>query len=256
LLRQLELKRTRDSELMDRTAVLVALSRIARKPTAQIADHMVLASLGVSSSLGLSLLRTSLESASGKSLEPLSGMMRVGDLVTLMTNGAVPGAAPAIADAPAAALLAATSLAAATPAVNESMTWPGAIGLGLDIQDVDALPLSSDYRSHEFYRSHFLASEIATAVLRPDARVHLCGIFCAKEAAKKSHPALLEARMNTLVVTHDSGGKPFLGLADGELSAYGFQFIVSISHTHKFAAAACITFARNPGAAAGSLHRR
>jgi len=220
---------------MDRALVVGALAQIARKPAAEIADHLLLASLGVGSSLGLSLLRSRLETASGKSLEPLSGTMRVGDLVTLLANGAGP---PAIAQptvgSPAAAPEGAPQ--------SGSPLWRSEFGLGLDIQDVDSLPATSDYRSHEFYQSHFSASEIATALLRPDARLHLCGIFCAKEAGKKSHPLLLETRMSAFAVTHEASGKPLLTLNDDERRLpYCFQFMVSISHTTKFAAAACIT---------------
>lgn len=232
---------------MDRVAVVAALARIARKPAADIPDQAMLAGLGVSSSLGLSLLRSRLESASGRTLEPLSGNMRVGDLVTMLANGTeprVPGVAQASAASQVGTALAATqgeALPANGRADGESLPWRGAIGLGLDIQDVESMPVTNDYRSHEFYRSHFAPGEIATALLRPDARLHLCGIFCAKEAAKKSHPLLLEMRMSDFVVTHAPDGKPLLTLSDDAALPCHFQFIISISHTPTFAAAACIT---------------
>jgi len=217
---------------VDRAAVVAAVSRIARKPAADVSDAAMLASLGVSSSLGLSLLRTRLESACGRVLEPLRGDMRVGDLVAMLANGA----GPQVRSAPEGG-----AVPADPPRGQEQLSWRGDIGLGLDIQDVEALPVTNDYRSHEFYRSHFSPGEIATALLRPDARLHLCGIFCAKEAAKKSHPLLLEMRMSDFAVTHAPSGKPLLTLSDGARLPCHFQFIISISHITKFAAAACIT---------------
>jgi holo-[acyl-carrier protein] synthase len=222
---------------MDRTAIIQALARISRKRLGDISNNASLSSLGVSSSLGLSLLRSNLEALSGKVLSTIDGHTRVGELVSLILNGsASPGDESVRAEASEPDPVSPPSRAELPPSRAE-------MGLGLDIQDVDSMPLTSDYRTHEFYRDHFTPSEIATALLRSDPRLHLCGIFCAKEAAKKSHPALLQTRMSELIVTHDPAGKPLLGLfgGNGTPRQRDFQFILSISHTAKFAVAACIT---------------
>jgi holo-[acyl-carrier protein] synthase len=231
---------------MDRAEVIAAIAKVARKPAAEIADHMHLSSLGVSSSLGLSLLRSQLERSTGSTLGSLSSTMRVDGLLAMLAsrpagsgsgNGAThpPGVRPLqVVPVPAAGK--------SDVAVSQgALQWSGEIALGLDIQDVEAMPATTDYRAHEFYRSHFSPAEIATALLRPDARLHLCGIFCAKEAAKKSHPTLLELRMSAFAVQHTPAGKPVLTLSEDEPLPYRYQFDVSISHTAKFAAAACIT---------------
>jgi holo-[acyl-carrier protein] synthase len=220
---------------MDRAAVIQVLSRISRKPAAEILDHVSLASLGLSTSLGLSLLRTNLESAGGGRLSPLAPQLQVGGLVALVDGArterpaiASPGTGPA----PTALIV------AASPAERIDTEW--ALGLGIDLQDVESMPVTSDYRAHEFYRTHFDPTELATAALRADPRLHLCGVFCAKEAAKKSHPDLLDLRMEELCVTHAVSGGPLLVVKSASL-AQRFRFTLSITHTRGFAMAACIT---------------
>ena len=93
--------------------------------------------------------------------------------------------------------------------------------MGLDIQDVASMPVTDDYRADAFYSSAFSAAEIATALLRADPRVHLCGIFCAKEAAKKSNPSLLNEPMSAFAVAHDAQGKPLLSLAPSNRATTG-----------------------------------
>ena len=226
---------------MNRETVIQAVSRVSRKGIGAIDDGASLASLGISSSLGLSLLRSNLEAVCKRPLQVLDAKLRVMDLIQLATGEREPTAQNG---GNGAAIRHDISVRAPTPA--ESLTagpiQSMQIGLGLDIQDIDAMPLTSDFRSHPFYHDHFVATEIATALLRPDPRVHLCGIFCAKEAAKKSHEALLNERMTAFTVHHDAASKPHLGMTERLNGQAHFRFIVSISHTERFAAAACMTF--------------
>jgi holo-[acyl-carrier protein] synthase len=217
---------------MERAAVVQVLTRISRKTPSDILDHLSLASLGVSTSLGLSLLRSGLEAASGRRLSSLAPQLKVGELVGLVNGTANDLEA---------------SARTSSVASNGDITLPAGtpeelgLGLGLDIQDLESMPVASDYRTHEFYRTHFQPAELATALLRPDPRMHLCGVFCAKEAAKKSHPELLELRMEAFVVTHAASGRPALQLIASEPLAKRFRFMLSISHARGFAVAACIT---------------
>jgi holo-[acyl-carrier protein] synthase len=231
---------------MDRVGVIQVLSRIARKPAADIHDHASLASLGLSTSLGLSLLRSNLEGSSGTRLGPFVPQLEVGELVTLVNGAAsVANGAIAASDLGNALVPAATAPPSDAVMLEESHVELG-LGLGLDMQDVEAMPVASDYRSHEFYRTHFHPSELATAMLRPDPREHLCGVFCAKEAAKKSHPELLDLHMEAFIVTHAASGRPSLRLAEGQPLAQRFRFTLSISHARGMAVAACITRWRVP----------
>jgi len=117
------------------------------------------------------------------------------------------------------------------------------VGLGMDMQEIATFPAADDFREHPFYAGAFTPQELATAVLRPNPRAHLCGLFCAKEAAKKSHPALLDVRMSDLCVLPDEAGRPVLRVADGAAAVVGLRFLVSITHTDTVAAATCVTLA-------------
>jgi holo-[acyl-carrier protein] synthase len=115
----------------------------------------------------------------------------------------------------------------------------------MDMQEIEYLPLAHDYHAHEFYAAHFAPPEISTSILRPNPRAHLCGIFCAKEAAKKSHPMLLNVRMSDFIINHNAAGRPLLNLAASVITEINFQFLLSITHTQQFAAATCLTFWSN-----------
>jgi holo-[acyl-carrier protein] synthase len=223
---------------MDRDQVLSVLSFMSRKKPDTIQQHASLGTLGISSSFGISALRSRLESTSQVSLPILSQQTTVEELLTLVTtdqpNQGSPVSRPIQADP--------------LPSIRnqeESLLLRGAasgnIGLGMDMQEIESLPVAADYRSHDFYASHFLPSEIATAMLRTNARATLCGIFCAKEAAKKSHGDLLNLRMSEIIVEHEASGRPTMRLDESCALFRHFQFTISITHTSQFAAATCIT---------------
>lgn len=103
-------------------------------------------------------------------------------------------------------------------------------GVGIDIEDIDALPQSEDYREHAFYRDNYTASEIAYCIKQPDVRASLCGLWAAKEAVLKT--GLVGATRESLKdieIMHDAAGRPIFGEAQ-----------ISISHTAKTAVAICL----------------
>jgi holo-[acyl-carrier protein] synthase len=224
---------------MDRDRIIAALARISRKQPEQLQPHLSLASLGVSSSFGLSALRSVLEAQSKAKLPALKANMKVDDVIQLLANEPDQAIGPGSQALSAIRLPAGDRVSAPTNGVEA--TFPGGIGLGMDMQDIASLPVTADYRAHEFYVSHFTPEEIATALLRPDPRAHLCGVFCAKEAAKKSHPDLLNLRMTDFSVSHDPAGRPALHLVDDHHLKSRLQFLLSITHTAEFAAATCLT---------------
>jgi holo-[acyl-carrier protein] synthase len=225
---------------MDRGRVVLALSKLSRKNSHDIQPHLSLASLGLTSSFGLSALRSLFESESGKKLPPLSVNMTVEQVIELITGGA---AEVAVSSPQSAAPLPVTVRGDhGVPARDAAQPSLAGIGLGMDMQEIGSLPAVSDYRTDAFYAAHFTQAEIATALLRPDPRAHLCGVFCAKEAAKKSHPALLDLRMTELIVLHDQAGRPAIRLKDDRAHGMRFEFVVSITHTERYAAATCLTF--------------
>jgi len=214
---------------MNNEEVVAAISRITRKKPADIKSHISLGTLGLSSSFGLSALRSLLEAECATRIPALHPDLKVGDLLGLLDGTAPKGDC---------------HTESGSEAAIASLSGQGNVGLGMDIQEIELMPLASDYRTHSFYSSHFAATEIATALLKPDPRIHLCGVFCAKEAAKKSHPSLLNLRMSDLLVSHDRQGKPELHLSDSVVLPYSYDFILSISHTARIAAATCITVCR------------
>lgn len=240
---------------MNSDGVITALCRISRKKPADIQPHLALGTLGVSSSFGLSALRSLLESGTKSRLPPLRANMQVSELMDLVAGaGSQTGGGAALAASPAAksstAISSANSPAKITTrtpvrtaiATAARVALPENIGMGMDMQEISALPPADDFRTHEFYAAHFSQAEIATAMLRQDARTHLCGLFCAKEALKKSHPELLNLRMSDILVSHDASGRPHIRLADAAINGQGnFRFILSITHTAQFAAATCLT---------------
>jgi holo-[acyl-carrier protein] synthase len=227
---------------MEREAVIQLISRVSRRKPEDIGDQVSLGSLGISSSLGLSLLRSRLEVVCGRALGTLDARMTVGETLTRVATDSEPSVdvtAPISPHRPSASTT--TAISEGAQLGDGSVGALGSrVGLGLDIQDVDEMPLTNDFRSHEFYRDHFQPTEIATALLKPEPRLHLCGVFCAKEAAKKSHPELLELRMSAFTISHDANGRPLMSIADGAIGKR-FRFILTISHSARFAAAACLT---------------
>ena len=114
--------------------------------------------------------------------------------------------------------------------IGESSTAPAQIGI--DIEAIAALPEASDYWEHEFYRNTFTWQEVAYAQLQPHPRATLAGMWCAKEAARKSNPAYAKLGWNALEVVHDEDGKPSLVIAGSP--SFG---ALSLSHTSELAIA-------------------
>lgn len=215
--------------------MLATLCRMTRKRPEEILPHLSLGSLGINSSFGLSALRSLLEKDLGARLQPLRAGMTVADLIAL-AEGKTHEGSP---EAPSARnTLRPTRVSRFTPAAQ----IPCNFGLGMDMQEIATLPDPPDFRADPFYAAHFLSEEIATAMLRPDPRAHLTGVFCAKEAAKKSHPALLDMRMTDFQIAHDGAGKPMLRLLQTIPGSESMHFMVSITHTASMAAATCLTF--------------
>lgn len=117
-----------------------------------------------------------------------------------------------------------------------------AIHIGVDIEEVANLPVTLNYRNHEFYQSQFSHEEISYALLKPDPKKHLCGIFCAKEALKKSAPELISLRMDEIIVYHHQG-RPLLKTIHDSINLI-FDFKLSISHSNHYAVATVLAVGR------------
>jgi phosphopantetheinyl transferase (holo-ACP synthase) len=65
----------------------------------------------------------------------------------------------------------------------------GSKGLGLEIENIAALPDAEDYALHEFYRANFTPSEIAHCIQQPAVKAAFQGLLAAKRAIIKSGAA-------------------------------------------------------------------
>jgi phosphopantetheine--protein transferase-like protein len=102
--------------------------------------------------------------------------------------------------------------------------------IGIDIEDVENIPLADDYREHPFFQDHFTSAEIAYCLRQIDVRASFCGTWAAKEALLKagliSSPSGL---LKNIEIDRDSMGRPLFP-----------QCSLSISHTPKTAVAVCV----------------
>jgi phosphopantetheine--protein transferase-like protein len=111
--------------------------------------------------------------------------------------------------------------------------------VGLDVEDIRALPVALDYWEHEFYRATFTRSEIAYAVLQAEPRAHFAGFWCAKEALRKCDPAFSAVSMERTAVAHDASGRPYLTI-ETEVGAERLGHALSISHSAEVATAVVV----------------
>jgi phosphopantetheinyl transferase (holo-ACP synthase) len=105
----------------------------------------------------------------------------------------------------------------------------GSKGLGLEIENIAALPDAEDYAQHEFYLANFTPSEIAHCTKEPKTKAAFQGLLAAKRAIVKS------GAVNT--PPEGYGGVEIGFDAEGRSSFPGC--LLSISHTDTIAAAIC-----------------
>ncbi|MGH6863526.1 MAG: hypothetical protein ACRECN_04530, partial [Methylocella sp.] len=105
----------------------------------------------------------------------------------------------------------------------------GSKGLGLEIENIAALPDAEDYALDEFYRANFTPSEIAYCIKQPAVKAAFQGLRAAKRAIIKSGAASGSPDgPQNVEIGFDGEGRP----------AYP-GCLLSISDTGTIAAAAC-----------------
>jgi phosphopantetheinyl transferase (holo-ACP synthase) len=138
------------------------------------------------------------------------------------------------------------SAAPAAPIVQpvSALTGPPMEGVqvGLDIENVKSLPVTSDYWEHEFYQGMFGKAEIAYAVLEQEPRIHLTGFWCAKEALRKCDPSFATAGFETTIVAHEPNGRPYL-VWQRSTGDVRLPHALSLSHTGELATAVVVAIA-------------
>jgi len=101
--------------------------------------------------------------------------------------------------------------------------------VGLDLQEISALPPAHDYWAHSFYEGTFNKSEIAYAIAKPEPRVHFAGFWCAKEALRKCDERFFGVIPTATAVEHDKSGRPYF-VCRGSEGDQALPHSLSISH--------------------------
>jgi len=216
--------------------VIGIIATISGKEREQLIVTQNLRSLGITSSVEILKIQSALERKFGQKLPPLGDSWtidRIEAQVGLGGRGAESQGSRETSDTRFPPILSTHS-----PIPNPQSS---SLFIGVDIEEVDHLPVTSNYRTHDFYQSLFSKEEISSALLKPDPRMHLCGIFCAKEALKKSAPELINLRMDEIQTQHRQG-RPFISTTHDSINAR-FTFQVSISHSHHYAVATVLALA-------------
>jgi len=222
--------------------VLEIISTISGKERERLLPDVNLRSLGITSSIEILKIQSALERKFNQKLPPLGDTWTIDKIAAQVgqssNNGTAGSAASRTSEIP--------GSQERIPSLNleskSSALSVGGLFIGVDIEEVDHLPVTSNYRIHDFYRSLFNDEEISYALLKPEPRLHLCGIFCAKEALKKSAPELIHLRMDEIQVHHRQG-RPSINTSHSSIDSR-FSFQVSISHSNHYAVATVLAIAK------------
>jgi phosphopantetheinyl transferase (holo-ACP synthase) len=194
-----------------------------RVPAAQIGESTPIDRAALQSSILLHRMYAKL-AEEGVVVSDYAGMKVFGDL--MRRQGGAGGAGGA-------ALLPRDEVRVASPG--------GAVspGIGIDIEEIAALPRAADFRREAFYTQNFTAGEIAYCILQADPYSSLTGLFAVKEAIVKADGQYRGRPFNTIEIGHTAEGKP-------EFPGFG----LSISHAGGMAVAVAVRAGAGAGAGA------
>lgn len=102
-------------------------------------------------------------------------------------------------------------------------------GVGIDIEEIAALPRVDDFRKEAFYTENFTPAEIAYCILQGDPYASLAGLFAVKEAIVKADGQFRHRPFNSFGIGHSPEGRPELA-----------GFSLSISHAGGMAVAVAV----------------
>lgn len=123
----------------------------------------------------------------------------------------------------------------------------GALGVGVDIVETSRIRDSLEKFGPRFRNRVFTPDEQAYCDARPDPVIHYAARFAAKEAVSKAFGTGIGAQLGWLdieIYKEPGSGAPFVRLrgkgADLLQACGGRAMLVSLSHTHDYAAAAAV----------------
>lgn len=221
-------------------AVVEIVSKITGKEQSKISPKSTLRSLGITSSIEILKIQSALERKFNQKLSPIGDKWTINKIAAQV--GESQGNEPEV-------IKPALSQTKLSSNGNLNGTSKGTqflsstdLYIGVDIEEITNLPATSNYRNHDFYRSQFSNEELSYALLGPEPKMHLCGMFCAKEALKKSAPELIDLRMDEIKVEHQNG-RPLIKTSHDSINSR-FDFQVSISHSQHYAVATVLAVGR------------
>jgi len=109
-------------------------------------------------------------------------------------------------------------------------TTPASVGI--DIEEIAALPRTTDFRKEEFYRMNFTPAEIAYCILQPDPYSSFAGLFAVKEAIVKADESKRNSNFNTLEIQHSPEGKPLYPHYGVSISHAGGMAVAVVARVH------------------------
>jgi phosphopantetheine--protein transferase-like protein len=106
----------------------------------------------------------------------------------------------------------------------------GTTGIGIDIEEVAALPRVADLRKETFYTQNFTPGEIAYCILQADPYTSLTGLFAVKEAIIKADGQYRNRPFHTMEIGHTAEGRPvFPGMGLSISHAGGMAVAVAVA---------------------------
>lgn len=104
--------------------------------------------------------------------------------------------------------------------------------IGIDIEKISRFKLP---KGSAFIRKLFSSAEIAYAYAKSRPEVHLCGMFCAKEAVKKTLGDKIKITMREIEIRHKENGEPA-----ARIKKEKSLFLLSISHSGGYGVASAL----------------
>ncbi len=126
--------------------------------------------------------------------------------------------------------------------------------VGIDIESTDNLPWSGDPWTEAFYVDNFTGAEIAYCARQSNPRLSLCGLWSAKEAAKKCGHEFAGLRPIDIEIQHDERGQPMVQAATAGHAARDPNWVLSISHSGTTCVAVCVRGAAGSGSDGAAPH--
>lgn len=108
------------------------------------------------------------------------------------------------------------------------------IGTGIDIVEVERIEKAVKRSGDDFLRKIFTSREVEYAKSKRLSAMHLAGRFAAKEAVLKAF-SRGQFNFKDIEILNDDVGRPFC-----VLNKNGFDILISISHTEKYAVACAV----------------